>query len=312
MTCLLTRRDLLGRSLTIAAASVLAGVPLRLLADELSPLDVAYAGSMGSMMEGPIKSAAAHTLKLDFHGRAQGSSALAQLIVGGSIRPDVFIPVTPGPALTILRAGKADSAQPIARTEMVIAYSPKSKFASRFDAAAKRKEDLWKILLEPNMRFGRTDPVTDPQGRNIIFTLMLATKIFNHPNLAEKILGPAVNPQQIFTEPTVMARLQSGELDAASAYKIQPGPFNLPYIALQPEINLSGERVHDDHPEISVTVNGKTYQPEPLIYYVAALNDAPNKIGAAAFAQWLIDAEAQAIFRGYNYDPPGSASGLHA
>jgi hypothetical protein len=28
----------------------------------------------------------------------------------------------------------------------------------------------------------------------------------------------------------VMARLQSGELDAASAYKIQPGPFNLPSV----------------------------------------------------------------------------------
>ena len=309
---LLTRRDLLARSLTIAAASAFAGVPLHLLADELAPLDVAYAGSMSSMMEGPIKSAAAHTLKIDFHGRAQGSSALAQLIVGGSIRPDVFIPVTPGPALTILRAGKADSAQPIARTEMVIAYSPKSRFASRFDAAAKRKEDLWKILLEPDLRFGRTDPVTDPQGRNIIFTLMLAEKLLSLPGIAAKILGPTINPQQIFTEPTVMARLQSGELDAASAYKIQPGPFNLPYIALPAEINLSGEHVHDNHPEISLTVNGKTYQPEPLIYYVAALNDAPNKIGAAAFAQWLIDAEAQAIFRRYNYDPPGSASGLRA
>jgi len=308
----LTRRQLLVRAAAFSAGAALGFRPLSALADSLSPLDVAYAGSMGSMMEGPIKSAAAHTLKLDFHGRAQGSSALAQLIVGGSIRPDVFIPVTPGPALTILRAGKADSAQPIARTEMVIAYSPKSRFASRFDAAAKRKEDLWKILLEPNLRFGRTDPVTDPQGRNIIFTMMLAEKLLGFPGIGAKILGATINPHQIFTEPTVMARLQSGELDAASAYKIQPGPFNLPYVALPPEINLSGERVHDDHPEISLTVNGKTYQPEPLIYYVAALNDAPNKIGAAAFAQWLTDAEAQAIFRRYNYDPPGDASPLHA
>ncbi len=310
--CLLTRRDVLARSLTIAAASAFAGSPLRLLAEALAPLDVAYAGSMGSMMEGPIRSAVARTLKIDFHGRAQGSSALAQLIVGSSIRPDVFIPVTPGAALTILRAGKAEIAQPIARTEMVIAYSPKSRFASRFDAAAKHKEDLWKILLEPNLRFGRTDPVTDPQGRNIIFTVMLAAKIFSQPNLAEKILGPTINPQQIFTEPTVMARLQSGELDAASAYKIQPGPFNLPYIALQQEINLSGERVHADHPEISLTISGKTYQPEPLIYYVAALNDAPNNRGADAFVNWLTGSEAQAIFRHYNYDPPGTAAGLRA
>jgi molybdate/tungstate transport system substrate-binding protein len=288
---------------------------------------------MGSLMEGPLKSSATQTLKLELHGRAQGSSALAQLIVGSSIRPDVFISVTPSPMLTVLRAGKAEIAAPIARTEMVIAYSPKSKFAEKFAIAARIsgseilgpvpsgiKQDLrpgpavtwWELLQEPGLRFGRTDPITDPQGRNIIFTLMLAEKLFRRPGLAEKILGPTINPQQIFTEPTVQARLQSGELDAASAYKTQPGPFNLPYVALQPEVNLSGEHVHADHPEISLTVNSKTYQPEPLIFYAAVLKDAPNKEGATAFVEWLTGDEAQAIFRRFNYDSPGAAAGLHA
>jgi len=298
--------------LTIAAGAALAGLPLHLLADDLAPLDVAYAGSMGSMMEGPIKSAAASTLKIDFHGRAQGSSALAQLIASGSIRPDVFIPVTPGPALTILRAGKANSAQPIAHTEMVIAYSPKSKFASRFEAAAKGKEDLWKILQEPGLRFGRTDPVTDPQGRNIIFALMLAAKATKRADLVEKLLGPTINDKQIFDEPTVMARLQSGELDASSAYKIQPGPLNLPYVPLPAEINLSSQNVRADHPDVTLSVGGKTYTPEPLIYYAAVLKDAPNAKGAADFFEWLRRAEAQAILSRYNYDPPGDASFLRA
>ncbi|HEY2169690.1 MAG TPA: extracellular solute-binding protein [Candidatus Angelobacter sp.] len=309
---LLTRREALSRSLTIAGSAALAGFPLRLLGADLAPLDIAYAGSMGSMMEGPIKSATASALKIDFHGRAQGSSALAQLIVGGSIRPDVFVPVTPGPALTILRAGKADSAQPIAHTEMVIAYSPKSKFASRFDAAAKGKEDLWKVLQEPGLRFGRTDPVTDPQGRNIIFTTMLAAKATKQADLVEKVLGPAINEKQIFTEPTVMARLQSGELDASSAYKIQPGPLNLPYVPLPAEINLSGQNVRTEHPDVTLSVGGKSYTPEPLIYYAAVLKDAPNAKGAAAFMEWLKGNEAQAIFRKYSYDPPGDASSLHA
>jgi len=311
-TNLLTRREALAKGLTLTAMTALAGIPLHLRADKLASLDVAYAGSMGSMMEGPIKSAATRTLKIDFHGRAQGSSALAQLIVGSSIRPDIFIPVTPGPALTVLRAGKADSAQPIAHTEMVIAYSPKSKFSSRFDAAAKGKEDLWKILLEPGLRFGRTDPVTDPQGRNIIFTMMLAAKTTKQADLVEKILGPAINEKQIFTEPTVMARLQSGGLDASSAYKIQPGPLNLPYVPLPVEINLSGQNVRTEHPDVTLSVGGKSYTPEPLIYYAAVLKDAPNARGAAAFMEWLIGNEAQAIFRKYNYDPPGDASSLHA
>jgi len=306
----MTRRQLLDRAFAFGAVAVMRSLPLSALTDAFAPLDVAYAGSMGSLMEGPLKSSVAQTLKLELHGRAQGSSALAQLIAGGSIRPDVFISVTPGPMLTVLRAGNAGIAQPIAHTEMVIAYSRKSKFALKLTAAAEGKGNWWEVLQEPGLRFGRTDPVTDPQGRNIIFSMMLAEKLLRRPGLTAKILGPTINQQQIFTEPTVQARLQSGELDAASAYKIQPGPFNLPYITLPAEINLSGEHVHADHPDISLTVNGKTYQPEPLIFYAAALNDAPNKKGAAAFVEWLNGGEAQTIFRRYNYDPPGEASPL--
>jgi molybdate/tungstate transport system substrate-binding protein len=137
---------------------------------------VAYAGSMGSLMEGPVKKSIAQSLKLEFHGRSQGANALAQLIVGGSIRPDVFLAITPGPMLSVLHSGKAEIAQPFARTEMVIAYSPKSRFASKLDAAAAGKAKWWEILQEPGFRFGRSDPATDPQGRNIIFTMMLAAK----------------------------------------------------------------------------------------------------------------------------------------
>jgi molybdate/tungstate transport system substrate-binding protein len=304
----LNRREFMVRGGWFSLATAIAGFPAGLLAAELAALDVAYAGSMGSMMEGPVKASVAETLKLEMHGQAQGSSALAQLIAAGSLRPDIFIPVTPGPMLTVLRAGKADSALPVAHTEMVIAYSPKTRFASQLEAASRGAANWWEVLQAPGLRFGRTDPVTDPQGRNIIFTMMLAAKTYQQPNLVEKILGPSVNEKQIFSEPTVQARLQSGELDASSAYKIQPGPFNLPYLTLPKEINLSGQNVHLDHPDVSLTLNGKTYTPEPLIYYVAALKNAPNGPGAARFLEWIQGKEAQAIFRRYNYDPPGDAS----
>lgn len=308
----LTRRELLVRGGYLTLAAAVAGLPARSSAEDLAVLDVAYAGSMGSMMEGLLKTSVARTLKLDVHGRAQGSSALAQLIVSGSIRPDVFLPVTPGPMMTVLRAGKADVARPVAHTEMVIAYSPKSRFAAKLEAAGKGKGNWWEILEDPGIRFGRTDPVGDPQGRNIIFTMMMAAKVYKQPDLVERILGPTINEKQIFTEPTIQARLQSGELDAASAYRIQPGPFNLPFINLPKEINLSGQNVHAEHPDISLTVGGKTYNPEPLIYYAAVLKDAPNPGGAAAFAAWLKGDEAQAVFRRFYYDPPGEASALHA
>ena len=291
-----------------ACAAALGGTSLG--AAENGILNVAYAGSMSSMMEGPIKSAVAAALHLEMRGLAQGSSALSQLIVGGNIHPDVFLPVTPGPMQTVLQAGKARSALPVAHTEMVIAYSPKSRFTPRFVSAAQGKDQWWKILQGPGLRFGRTDPVTDPQGRNIVFTMMLAAKIYKAPDLVEKTLGPIINERQIFTEPSIQARLQSGELDAASAYKIQPGPFNIPYFSLPAEINLSSKDVHAKHPELSLSLGGKTYFPEPLIYYAAALTDAPNPRAATAFVEWLRSAEAQNIFRRFDYDVPGDATPL--
>ena len=243
-----------------------------------------------------------------------GSDALAKLITGASISPDVFIPVTAGPMLTVLQNGKAKVATPIARTEMVIAYSSKGKYAAQFDAAAAGTHGAmpwYQILEQPDIRFGRTDPTTDPQGRNIIFTLQLAELFYKQPGLVQKILGPTINPAQIFTEPSVEARLQSGELDAASAYKIQPGPFNLPYISLPREINLGVDPLAHHYSLTSLQLGDKTYQPQPLLYYAAVLNDSQHHDKAAAFVDWLTR-DGQLIFRKYFYDPPSGASPLHA
>ncbi len=296
----MNRRELLGASVGFAGAAW-AGTAF---AQELTPLDVAYAGSMGSMMEGPVKAAAA-SLGIDMHGRAQGSDALAQLIVGGSIPVDVFMPVTPGPMMTVLKAGKAQHAIPLARTEMVIAYSPKSSFAKAFAS-----QPWYEVLQQPGVRFGRTDPATDPQGRNIIFTMQLAEAYYKQPGLAKKILGDTVNAAQIFSEPTVEARLQSGELDAASAYKTQPGPFNLPFVTLPEEINLGNASMHASYETTSFDLSGKTYHPQPLVYYAATITGSPHAGKAAAFVQWFSTAAGQAILRKYAYDPPAGASAL--
>ena len=116
----LDRREFLKSGLSLGMAAMFAGDPLSLMAESLPILDVAYAGSMGSVMEGPLKRAAATDLRLETRGRGQGASALAQLIAGGSLRPDVFIPITASPMRAIFDAGKATSAQPIASTEMVL------------------------------------------------------------------------------------------------------------------------------------------------------------------------------------------------
>jgi molybdate/tungstate transport system substrate-binding protein len=301
----------LGVGICIALSSAFALSNPALAADALMPLQVAYAGSMGSMMDAGVKPAVAKSLNAEMQGRAQGSTGLANLIVAGSIRPDVFISVTPGPMRTVLKAGKANNAIPIARTEMVIAYSPKSQFASDLakpgGAGAK---PWWQILETPGLRFGRTDPNTDPQGLNIIFTMQLAADYYHQPDLADKILGPQINPQQIFQEPDVMARLQAGQLDASSAYKTQPGALGLPFLSLPKEINLGDASMEDAYKKVTVTLNGKTLHPAPLVFYAAVLKDAPQPELANRFVTWLQSPEAREILSRYRYGSPGDRTPL--
>jgi molybdate/tungstate transport system substrate-binding protein len=312
--------DRLGRSrirlavliaVAVAACAVAMFLAGRGDAEALMPFQVAYAGSMGSMMDGGVRPAIAKAMGAELQGRASGSTGLANLIIASSIRPDVFISVTPGPMRAVLKAGKATSAIPIARTEMVIAYSPKSRYAAALakagDAGA---TPWWQILQTPGFRFGRTDPNTDPQGLNIIFVMQLAADFYHQPGLGEKILGAQINPQQIFQEPQVMARLQAGQLDASSAYKTQPGALGLPYLALPPEINLGSSSMEQEYAKVSVTLNGKVHRPSPLVFYAARLKDAPQPKLAERFVAWLQGPEARQILSRYRYDDPGDAKPL--
>ncbi len=293
----------LGLAFAVARAGRAAGAP--------TPLEVAYAGSMGALMEQAVRPAIASALGAEFRGRAQGSTGLANLIVAGSIRPDVFIAVTPAPMRIVLAAHQADRAIPFARTAMVIAYSPRSRFAGDFARAGDPgARPWWRILETPGIRFGRTDPRVDPQGMNIIFTIALAANYYHQPDLTARILGPLVNPRQIFQEPEVMARLQAGQLDASSAYATEPAVYGLSFIALPAAINLGDATLAPDYRQAAIALDGKMHHPAPLIFYAAALAAAPHTALAARFVQWLGGAKARAILTRYHYDGAGGAKPL--
>jgi len=296
----------------LGALATAAGLMPRLLAQGLANLDVASAGSMKQMLDGPLKTAAAEALKLDLRSHSQGADAVARALVDGSLLADVFIPITAGPMRTVMQAGKALVAEPIASTEMVITYSPKSRFLAQFKAAANGQFSWWKVLQQPGLRFVRSDPGGDPGGRNIIFVMMLAAKKYRQADLVAKVLGPTLNPEQIPAGGNNQARLENGELDASGSYRSSVASSGLPYLVLPSDINLSGLNVRRDHPEVSLNIEDKTFYPEPLVFYAAALKGALNPTGANAFLAWLKGEQAQALFRAHDFGPIEGAGELHA
>jgi molybdate/tungstate transport system substrate-binding protein len=309
---LLNRRHFLKGGGFLVGGGLAAGSFNHLFAEQLDVLDVASAGAIRAMLDGPLKTAAAQSLQLDLHSHSQGADAVARSLVEGSLHADVFIPITAGPMQTVMQAGKADVAYPIARTEMVLVYSPKSRFAARFEAAAAGKANWWEILQEPGLQFARGNPAGDPGGRNAFFLLMLAAKKYGHPEVVERLLGSAADPLPPAAGGNNQEKLQTGELDVSASYRVGVGFGNLPYIVLPRELNLSGDHVAADHPDVSLSIHNKTYRPEPLIFYAAKLSGAANPKGAASFVDWLRRDDAQALLRKYQYDSPGEAPPLHA
>ena len=288
----------MGAACGVASAPAFAAEPV---------LAVAYAGSMGALMDKALGPAIAKNAHVQYQGQGAGAFGLAHLIAARQINPDVFVSITPGPIEVLQKAGLIDTAVPVASTQMVIAYSDKSRFAADFKAASAGKMPWYEVLEKPGLNFGRTDPKTDPQGRNIVFTMLLAQRYYKQPGLADKILGKVENPRQIFTEPSLLSRLESGQLDATSGYLSAVISHKLPYIKLPEQINLSDPGMIKDwyskaHFDLTLP-NGKTdtLSTQPLVFYAAVLKYAPHPEAGAAFVKLMTSAEGQALFKQYGY-----------
>ncbi|WP_240783496.1 extracellular solute-binding protein [Rahnella sp. CFA14(1/10)] len=274
---------------------------------------VTYAGSMGVVMDKYLGPDFAKEKKVNYQGQGQGAYGMANLLASKKVVADVFVSITPGPVKILQKAGLAGQAIPVASTSMVIAYNPKGKYAEKFAAIKDGKagaEPWWKVLQTPGLQFGRTDPVSDPQGQNIIFTMMLAENYYKQPGLEKAVLGDVQNPQQISGEGGLLTRLEAGQVDAASGYESATRSAHLPYIKLPDEINLSNPQMSNDgYSKVTFNVKDaagkeKTLSTQPLVFYAVVLNNAPHPQLAKQFISYMQSARRQKLFEQNGYDKP--------
>jgi len=273
---------------------------------------VTYAGSMGKVMDESLGPAFAKMSNGSYQGQGQGAYGMARLLASKKITADVFISITPGPMQILKQAGLIDSAVPVASTSMAIAYSPKGPYAQQFATAAKKNDGSWlEVLATPGLKFGRTDPVNDPKGQNIVFSLLLAEKYYGKPGAADRIMGGVQNPAQTHLEGGLLARLESGQVDAAAGYESEVISAHLPYIALPDEINLSNPaQAKKWYDTVSFTLKDskgekKTLHTQPLVYYAAVLKNAPHGEKAGqAFVDFMLSKAGQALYQQNGYAAP--------
>lgn len=269
-------------------------------------LRVAYAGSMGVVMDHDLGPAVATAQHASYQGIGQGSFALARLLAGRQLQADVFVGITPGPVAVLRKAGLVDRAVPVASTRMVVIYSPKSRFAADFAAAAKGAKPWYEVLREPGLRFGRTDPAVDPQGANALLTLQLAARYYHQPALLQQVAGKLQNPRQLFAETSLMSRLEAGQIDAAIGYASAAFSHHLPSIDLPAEVDLAQPAMQQAwYARAGFTLaSGKRLAAQPLVFYAAVPANAKHPGLGRAFVQFMQGPQGQAMLRGRGYGPP--------
>jgi molybdate/tungstate transport system substrate-binding protein len=237
------------------------GSPSSSSASPKGTANVAYASSLQFLNEKVVSPAFTRAEGYQFSGRGAASGELSSDIAAKEITPNVFESVG-GDNITPLEPQFTKWYIPFAGTQMVVAYNPNSKYASQFKAYAdgsKPLRGLFTLLQTKGLKLGRTDPNIDPQGRDFIFMLELAQMYYHLPkDTVSKILGTSdygtANSSQIYAESALDATLQSGQLDAASAFITQAMELHLDYIKLPAQISLGDAALADQYAKATVTI----------------------------------------------------------
>ena len=262
-------------------------------------VSVLYAGSLGAVMEKGLAPAAERTTGYGIQGEGHGSVAAARMIRDRLRTPDVFLSADPAVNVAILMGPQnrniVEWYLTFAAAEMVLGYNPKSRFKDDFEQAREGKLLWYEVLAKPGVKLGRTDPNLDPKGYRALFMFELAERYYRKPGLTA-LLGPPTNPAQIFPEPELLIRLESGQLDAAVFYRHEVVAHTLPFIALPDEVNQGNPRLAGLYAERSYTVDrGVTVKGVPILFTLAIPNTVRNAAGALAFVRFVLSPSGKAM-----------------
>lgn len=290
--------------LGLGLATSLTGAVPGALAKTAPTVSVAYAGSLALVNDTLLGPAFTKATRIRYQGRGGGSLGLARELSQKEFTAGVFESVGTGP-LSILAPRLTDWAVAVAGTPLVVAYSPQSRYAPEFRKIAAGKlplADLFRIMARPGFRLARTNPSTDPQGQAFVMMVHLADRILHlPPSLPAQILGGLENHRQIFAEESELFQIQSGAVDAGSAFLPAAKERHLPYIVLGPRLDFADPRDHALYASVSVTPpGGRPVRGAPLAIYATALRGVDLAAGNR-FVAFLLSPAGKAVFRKAGY-----------
>jgi molybdate/tungstate transport system substrate-binding protein len=181
--------------------------------------------------------------------------------------------------------------------QITFAYTSHSKGAGQLTPA-----NWYKILAQPGVHIGRSNPAADPSGYQILQMLQLANGYYHDPKLSASVLKNSPDSSVAETETSLLAALQSGQIDYLAIYKSSALESHLKYIALPAQINLSDPAMASAYAKVSIHAGSLgTLTAKPIIYGMTIPTSAPNAALGEKFVSFVLSPAGQAIMRGNGF-----------
>ena len=210
-----------------------------------------------------------------------------------------------------------------ATNQLVLAYTPKSKYANEINAG-----NWYKIITRPDVRVGLADPRMDAVGYRSLMATKLAESYYGVSNIMQDSLGEhftmpitsfedngtsIINVPELL-EPTdehmvlrgahmqLLSLLESNDIDYTLDYKSIVIQDKLSYIELPPELNLGDTNFAANYQKAVVKIDyqrfksvNPVFEGVPIGYGISIANNSQHRAAAIKFIQFILGPEGQRI-----------------
>jgi molybdate/tungstate transport system substrate-binding protein len=170
-----------------------------------------------------------------------------------------------------------------------------------FDRHSRRSDEIdasgwYRILLDPEVHFGRSDPDTDPCGYRAVMTMQLAESYYGFPGLADRLLAKDTRFMRP-KETDLLSLLEARAIDYIFLYRSVADQHGLSSLRLPDEINLKNPDLARRYAAARVEVSGRSPGETivkvgaPMVYGVTIPSNAASPELAIAFVRFLLDAD---------------------
>lgn len=190
-----------------------------------------------------------------------------------------------------------------ATNAMAIQYRPDAPGADEI-----RTDNWWEVLARDDVTVAHSDPAVDPGGYRAIMVQQLGATPFDGAGLYDqetyrRLRANSVTPAD--TESHLRVALESGDVDYAIYYRSLCETTDLPWIELQPEVDLSmaTESYADHYATASVDTAAGTFTGAPIAYGITVPSVAESPDRGEAWIEQFTTESGRALLSEHGFEP---------